>query len=126
MRQHLYEYIFLTRQERNGLLVIILLSGFISYLPFVYSFLEKREATDFSILQNEIQSFFEAEEIPSPIAFSNSYFSKKENEDFKKRVVELFNFDPNISSKEDFIRLGISPKTAQTIINFRNKGAKFY
>lgn len=126
MRKHLYEYIYLTRQERNGLLVIILLSGFISFLPMVYSFLEKRETADFSIFQNEIQSFFEADETQPTIAFPNTYFHKKENEHFEKRAIELFNFDPNIASKEEFIRLGISPKTAQTILNFRSKGANFF
>ncbi|TXH54849.1 MAG: hypothetical protein E6Q89_07400, partial [Bacteroidia bacterium] len=37
----------------------------------------------------------------------------------------LFNFNPNTASVEDFIQLGLRPKTAQTIINYRTKGGQF-
>lgn len=39
---------------------------------------------------------------------------------------KLFPFDPNTASVEDFVQLGLRPKVAQTIINYRNKGGKFY
>lgn len=38
----------------------------------------------------------------------------------------LFAFDPNTASENDFVRLGLSPKVAHTILNYRNKGGKFY
>lgn len=38
----------------------------------------------------------------------------------------LFRFDPNTASVDDFVKLGLSPKVAQTIINYRNKGGAFY
>lgn len=40
--------------------------------------------------------------------------------------VQLFPFDPNTASVDDFVKLGLRPKVAQTIINYRNKGGKFY
>jgi DNA uptake protein ComE-like DNA-binding protein len=40
-------------------------------------------------------------------------------------TVTLFPFDPNSTSEEDFVRLGISRKTASRIINYRSKGGKF-
>lgn len=41
------------------------------------------------------------------------------------RKVENFSFDPNTATEEEFCRLGFSPKQAQSILNYRNKGGKF-
>lgn len=38
----------------------------------------------------------------------------------------LFTFDPNTASLNDLVRLGLRPKVAQTILNYRNKGGRFY
>jgi len=38
---------------------------------------------------------------------------------------QLSTFNPNIANLETLINLGLSKRTAQTIINFRNKGGKF-
>jgi len=45
---------------------------------------------------------------------------------FKKQVSEkptLFEFDPNIASKEDLKSLGLSDRVINTILNFRKKGS---
>lgn len=67
------------------------------------------------------------------IDIPNNDFGYREfgtNESYKeetveRKVVELFYFNPNTASKEDFERLGLSARTAQSIINYRNKGGKF-
>ena len=41
------------------------------------------------------------------------------------RPAQLFDFDPNSASLDDFIRLGFSPKQAASIINYRNKGGAY-
>lgn len=42
-----------------------------------------------------------------------------------RRKVESFRFDPNTVSEEDLCRLGFSPKQAQSILNYRQKGGRF-
>lgn len=37
----------------------------------------------------------------------------------------LFFFDPNQATKETFTRLGLSERTARTILNYRDKGGRF-
>ena len=39
---------------------------------------------------------------------------------------ELFSFDPNTISVEDWQRLGLNERTSKTIINYVRKGGKFY
>lgn len=42
-----------------------------------------------------------------------------------RKTVETFRFDPNTVSVEDLCRLGFSPKQAQAIDNYRQKGGRF-
>jgi competence ComEA-like helix-hairpin-helix protein len=122
MRKQFYEYIYLTRQERNGLFVVISMCSLFSFAPLIYSFFGEKRVTDFSDFLTEIEAFHQADISTQPLAFAKNNFS---NSTLQKQF-DLFYFDPNSASKEDFINLGISLKTAQTIINFRSKGAKFF
>jgi len=42
-----------------------------------------------------------------------------------RRKVESFRFNPNTATEEELCRLGFTPKQAQSIINYRNKGGRF-
>ena len=55
----------------------------------------------------------------------NNSFDKKQNTD-SQLVAVLFDFNPNEASKDDFLRMGLSEKIAQRIVNYREKGGKFY
>ena len=46
-------------------------------------------------------------------------------ENIPRKKVESFRFDPNTVSLEDLGRLGFSPKQAQSIIAYRQKGGRF-
>lgn len=53
--------------------------------------------------------------------------AKYSHSHFKTSVAEisLFPFDPNTASEDDFVRLGLSPAVAQTIVRYRSKGGRF-
>jgi len=97
-------------------------SSIFSFAPLIFSFFWKKTTTDFTQFLNEIEIFEQADISTRPLAFAKNNFSKS----VPQKQFDLFFFDPNTASKNDFINLGISPKTAQTILNFRNKGAKFF
>ncbi|MBR6731476.1 MAG: helix-hairpin-helix domain-containing protein [Bacteroidales bacterium] len=42
-----------------------------------------------------------------------------------RRKVESFRFNPNTATEEELCRLGFTPKQAQSIINYRDKGGRF-
>ena len=42
-----------------------------------------------------------------------------------RKKVESFHFDPNTATEDELCRLGFSPKQAQSIINYRQKGGRF-
>ena len=51
--------------------------------------------------------------------------AKEVKEKIIPRKVENFVFDPNTASVEDLVRLGFSPRQAQSIDNYRKKGGRF-
>jgi competence protein ComEA len=46
-------------------------------------------------------------------------------ESIRNDTITLFNFDPNLATFEDLVKLGLSEKQANTILNFRKAGGKF-
>ncbi|HMO38409.1 MAG TPA: helix-hairpin-helix domain-containing protein [Saprospiraceae bacterium] len=107
MKTFLYEYFYYTRAERNGALALGALCILLFGAPVVFpALLPKTKSPDFALLLSHL-----AEEAAHPtIAAADAI---------------LFEFDPNTASKADFVALGLSPKLAQTIDNYRQKGGQF-
>lgn len=106
MKSFLFEYFRYTRSERNGILFLGAIC--ISLITF-YHFQSFLFAPDFKSLE-------EYEEIYC------SMFQEIEPEPIKE--IKYFSFDPNTISKEDLMKMGISAKASQTLLNYRKSGAK--
>ena len=118
----LHEYFSYTRLERNAcnVLVVLCISGFA--LPSIFPFfLKNQDKRDFDEIQRVASSILE-----SGIAQANPAETKIRDSEPIPNDIELFPFDPNTTTKEEFIRLGLSSRTAQTILNYRIKGGKFF
>jgi competence protein ComEA len=120
MRNLLTNYFYYSRGERNGVIVLATLSLLIVFMPSLYSFWHSKtsDVTDFSAFDKDIAAFNSA--MPSDVKNSEGGFSSHE------KNIELFNFDPNTTSAEDFMRLGLSPKVATIITHYREKGGRFF
>lgn len=109
MKTFLTEYFYYTRRERNGALALSLLCVLLFIVPLTFQYwAQPTAAPDFAV--------FPVGSLVTPVAAAETHST----------TVDLFEFDPNTADKEDFIALGLSPKLAQTIINYRSKGGKFY
>lgn len=98
------------KQQRNGLLVLCCIVALLLFARL------------------SISSFIHPE--PILIAdFSNTNFPKSNSNtlvsDSSSENNNLFVFNPNTVTKEQLISLGFKEKTANTFINYRNKGAHF-
>lgn len=56
---------------------------------------------------------------------SHSPMAEAVRQNVPRKTVESFRFDPNTASIDDFCRLGFTPKQAQSIVNYREKGGRF-
>ncbi len=123
MKNWLNNYFAFTKREYNGLLVIMAILLAVSLLPYVYSsfFLKTRNATVEE--QAALQELVLTHEQPL-----KNYTGKPQQKAsrWQGHQVSLFVFDPNLIDLSQWQQLGLSIKQAQAIINYRNKGGKFY
>lgn len=99
---------YYTQRERKGIFILLLV--FILLLaiqPFIRKLNQPSQA-DFSAFKKAIKAF-EATKQTAPI--------QKDT---------LFAFNPNTVSRKNLLRLGLAPKIAQRIVNYRKKGGQFY
>ena len=111
-----------THNDRIAILILITLILFVTILPSI-SISNKNNAPYFEDTSwfAQIQNSEKMQFVDNPIR--NSNFERTAFVTISNK--SLFDFDPNLLSLVGFINLGLRPKTAQTIINYRNKGGKF-
>ena len=118
MRKFLTSYFYYSQGERNGIIVLAVLSLSFLMLPNIYIFMNKKtnSIADFAAFEREIA------------AFAGQTASDTEGEVYVNRSDEpvLFSFNPNNVTKEALIQLGLSPKVALTLVHFREKGGRFF
>ena len=129
-QQFLKDYFSFTRKERLGIIYIVCIILVLIILPFLYPYFSKEETIDHSqfekeIAQLRIDSSGKKSYSRNPDEYHNDYSpSDKINNGIRKS--EVFFFDPNTASVNEWIRLGVREKTANTIQKYISKGGKFY
>ncbi|MEZ4979063.1 MAG: helix-hairpin-helix domain-containing protein [Chitinophagales bacterium] len=114
MLKFIQEYFSLSNSEQKGIIALTILIFIVLAASRISANLLYRE----EILEDNS-------------ALLSSFYSKENQEEQEANQAEslelsLFNFDPNTISKEDLILLGFSESNANTLINYRNKGGRFY
>jgi len=107
MKNFFKEYFNFSKREQNGMLVLFVILVVLIGLNVFFSAHKSNQKVDFSDFETEIDSF---------LVYQQTHFDDS----------ELFAFDPNTASREDLLRLGLSPKSVNGIMNYREKGYKFY
>ena len=107
MKNFIKEYFNFSKREQNGMLVLFAILLVLIDANIFVSVHKSNQKVDFSDFETEIDSF---------LVYQQTHFDDS----------ELFAFDPNSASREDLLRLGLSPKSVNGIMNYREKGYKFY
>ena len=122
----LKDYFNFTKKERRGIIALIVVILIVILLPFFFPYFIKEEKVDASQFEKEIARL----QIDSSARkeFSKNYNEYTPGYPKKNSVmnVELFFFDPNKASVDEWVRLGVREKTAKTIQKYISKGGKFY
>lgn len=103
----LKEYFSFSKREKNGLLVLFAILFVLIISRIIINSSGNRDTLDFTEFENQIDVFL-------------SYAAP----DLENG--ERFEFDPNTATKEEFLKMGLSMKTVNGILSFREKGWKFY
>lgn len=123
------DYLTFSRKERIGIIAIILVILFIWISP---KLLRNSKPKEFTIDSSWVKA---SQEVQSKSSRNKNQENENENAnafvfektiDSKTSKFELFYFDPNRTSEEDWKKLGLSEKTIHTIQNYLSKGGHFY
>lgn len=123
------DYFSFTKKERKGIIYAIVIIIIVALSPRFFHFFVKGEPINTAEFAKEI-SVFQANSINE----KKSSKSKEDHyDDYTPSYIkeepakkELFYFDPNTASENEWVRLGVRKKTAQTIQKYIAKGGKFY
>ena len=123
MKKWLNNYYSFTKREYNGLLALMAILLIVSILPYMYTNYFLKEA----IVNNTEEAAIQKLVLVNQKHENNYTKIRTQIEDSETRVVKnLFKFDPNQIDLQQWQALGLSVKQAQSIINYRSKGGKFY
>ncbi|MCH2045401.1 MAG: helix-hairpin-helix domain-containing protein [Saprospiraceae bacterium] len=141
MLKKINTYFNFSNTERKGFGVLISLVLVLLVLPSLYAFFVPSSHKDFSHFYATINDFDQklltTKETQLAARISSSPKAKYrsggkrfsidhafDNEE-EMLTVQLFEFDPNTATKEEFRTLGLDGRTTQSILNYRNKGGQF-
>ncbi len=119
LKRIIRDYFYFSKRERNALIVLVLITGAFYAWPYFYTIKRDLPLTDVELLAvvKQLQEDDRGRDNYSSSATSSSFAVNK--------PVKMFAFDPNTLDEAGFVRLGLPPRTARTIINYRNKGGRF-
>ncbi|HEX6914419.1 MAG TPA: helix-hairpin-helix domain-containing protein [Chitinophagaceae bacterium] len=113
------DYLSFSRRERTAFIVfLVIVTGFI-FLPDLIA--PRNSATG---IPEEVAVIMQ-EKRPGASSQQDGDGFARTTDIEKDAPVEMFTFDPNTLDSAGFVRLGLKPRTARTIINYRNKGGRF-
>jgi competence protein ComEA len=124
------DYLTFSRKERIGFIAIAFLVIIIWFSPkILIRFKSKKPVTDTSWITQALKLKHMKQDSSSNAPGENLdefVYERSATNSQQKQAAELFYFDPNTATTEDWKRLGLRAKTIRTIANFRNKGGHFY
>lgn len=123
MKNHLNNYFGFTKREYNAMLALMAILLLVSAFPYLKPFLNKNQPQTNEAVQKALQELVIVNQ-QKPAYYTNIRNNIEDSETVKN--TSLFTFDPNKIDIADWQKLGLSVKQAQSIINYRNKGGKFY
>ncbi len=120
-RNWLAGFFYFNKQERNGLFLLCFILGMVILLRLLLPWLLDGQHPVKSIApEPEAPVGIEKQEAAAP------YATPETSGEPEHKQAERFVFNPNTLSVEDAKALGFPEKLSATLINFRNKGGKFY
>ncbi len=117
------DYLSFSKKER---IAVFILSGLIITFFILPDLMHV--TTQFPVIDTSLQKQLNAITIkPGNKSDNNAgYQASAQEVSIPEKPARLFNFDPNTLNADGFMDLGLSPKLANTIINYRNKGGRFF
>jgi len=124
----LNEYFSFTKKERKGIIYAVSIIILLIILPLLFPYFTRHEVVDSGQFEKEIAQLKIDSSSKTNFKNNREYYNDytpayKREEKVKK---EVFYFDPNTATEDEWVKLGIRKRTAETIQKYISKGGKFY
>ncbi len=141
MKETLGDYLDFTRAERRGVFILSILIVLILIYPYLHSHFIVKENKDYSSFQQEISEWragivvMDSSFSPQKdFIFENNSKNKSYDNNWKNEkgassnevALNPFSFNPNSATEKELLSLGLPQKTVNIILNYREKGGRFY
>lgn len=115
------DFLYYTRSERRGIIILLLLIICSLFIPFVWHSLSRHdeERNLDKKFDSDYQTFIRSIEI-----LNKQEYNRFAHPQFNQNIV-LAPFDPNTADSLTFLQLGMPRWMAHNIIKYRRKGGKF-
>lgn len=125
IKKNFKKFFIYTQTEKNGTVVLsIILIALIATTFFLTPLISNNSILD-NDTHEKVDSFFRSLDYIEPVdKVANNHSVLKEELSFTKEIKQFY-FDPNTVNMDSLIDLGLSPKQAQVVINYRTKGGRF-
>lgn len=118
IRSFLFNFFHFNKQERNGVFVLCIIIAVLftvrQLLPWIITDPDPVQFINITVKE------------PSNVSVTENDITNPVSKEMNSVSAERFVFNPNTITQEEAMRLGFSKKLSATLINFRNKGGKFY
>lgn len=125
------DYLDFSKRQRRGIIaLLIIIVGSIT-IPLFFPYFIKAKTYEHASFEKEI-GLLKIKQVDSTAGYvkkynnANNYASSANDFSNKKIKGELFYFDPNTATADEWRRLGLREKTIATLQKYISKGGKFY
>jgi competence protein ComEA len=119
IRSFLFNFFHFNKQERNGIFVLCIIIMVLIFVRLSMPYFTG-DSDSIELISLNVQPALTDEKIQE-----QTPFTKKEQKEHKISG-QRFVFNPNTITEADAQKLGFSKKLCSTLVNFRNKGGKFF
>lgn len=123
MLSYIAKYFTLNRRERNAILALITCLFALVITKFVVVYHYQSSAQTVMVVDLDSTA---ARLATQDLLFPGNNDSKETSFASKRKKDSLFYFDPNVISFAQAVQLGFEAKCAHQLVNYRDKGGKFY
>ena len=115
-----YDFIYFTKKEQKGILLIVIINFIIWFSPNISHFLLFKSNVG-------IDSFYKELTLPVDIKIDSANYNKESTTEKNNSQTSnsTFYFDPNTIDSKQWQMLGVSEKTSTTISKYLSKGGRF-
>lgn len=126
MKNIFRDFFTFNKRERNGVFILLsIIAALVLYLNISSNFVSQ-EPVDFTKFDREVKEFEAViEEKREYSNYSERQAIHEERMSGKETKPELFNFNPNNLSEQNWKRLGLNEKQIKSIKRYESKGGKF-